>query len=97
MRWGGAILTIDIKGGFEAVQAFSENLKIASISPNLGDSRTIITHPASTTHSKLPTAEKAKVGITEGLVRIAVGLEDVEDLLADFEQALAKIEVMAEV
>lgn len=96
MRWGGAILTIDVKGGFEAVQTFSEHLKIASISPNLGDSRTIITHPASTTHSKLPADEKAKVGITEGLVRIAVGLEAVEDLIADFEQALAKIEVMAE-
>ncbi|MFN8355470.1 MAG: aminotransferase class I/II-fold pyridoxal phosphate-dependent enzyme [Spirosomataceae bacterium] len=91
MRWGGAILTIDIKGGFDAVQAFSENLKIASISPNLGDVRTIITHPASTTHSKLPAAEKAQVGITEGLVRIAVGLEAVEDLIADFEQALIKV------
>lgn len=90
MRFGGAILTIDIKGGFEAVQAFSQSLKIASISPNLGDARTIITHPASTTHAKLPPDEKAKVGITAGLVRIAVGLESAEDLLKDIEQALMR-------
>jgi O-succinylhomoserine sulfhydrylase len=90
MRWGGAILTIDLKYGFEQVNVFSQALKIASISPNLGDTRTIITHPASTTHSKLTTDQKAEVGITEGLVRIAVGLEAIEDLIADFEQALQK-------
>ena len=87
---GGAILTIDIKGGFEMVNEFSKNLKIASISPNLGDTRTIITHPASTTHSKLSVEQRLEVGITEGLVRIAVGLEAVEDLIADFEEALEK-------
>jgi O-succinylhomoserine sulfhydrylase len=88
MKYGGGILTIDIKGGFEKVVAFSKALKIASISPNLGDSRTIITHPASTTHSKLPAEEKAALGITNGLVRIAVGLESIDDLKADFLQAL---------
>ncbi|WP_395784383.1 trans-sulfuration enzyme family protein [Aquirufa sp.] len=88
MKYGGGILTIDIKGGFEKVVAFSKTLKIASISPNLGDSRTIITHPASTTHSKLPAEEKAALGITNGLVRIAVGLESIDDLKADFLQAL---------
>jgi len=92
MKYGGGILTIDIKGGFEKVVAFSKQLKIASISPNLGDSRTIITHPASTTHSKLPAEEKAALGITEGLVRIAVGLESIEDLKADFLQALNAIQ-----
>ena len=90
MKMGGAILTIDVKGGFEIVNEMSKYLKIASISPNLGDTRTIITHPASTTHSKLSAAQKAEVGITDGLVRIAVGLEAVEDLIADFEQALEK-------
>ncbi|MES2795499.1 MAG: aminotransferase class I/II-fold pyridoxal phosphate-dependent enzyme [Bacteroidota bacterium] len=94
MKMGGAIVTIDVKGGFEAVNEMSKHLKIASISPNLGDSRTIITHPASTTHSKLPAADRAEVGITEGLVRIAVGLESVEDLIEDFEQALAKVGVL---
>lgn len=91
MKYGGGILTLDIKGGFEKVVAFSKLLKIASISPNLGDSRTIITHPASTTHSKLPAEEKAALGITDGLVRVAVGLESIEDLKADFLQALNQI------
>jgi O-succinylhomoserine sulfhydrylase len=91
MKYGGGILTIDIKGGFEKVIAFSKLLKIASISPNLGDTRTIITHPASTTHSKLPAEEKTSLGITDGLVRIAVGLESLEDLKEDFLQALNQI------
>ncbi|MEY2760920.1 MAG: O-acetylhomoserine (thiol)-lyase [Bacteroidota bacterium] len=91
MKYGGGILTIDIKGGFEKVIALSKLLKIASISPNLGDTRTITTHPASTTHSKLPAEEKAALGITNGLVRIAVGLESIEDLKADFLQALNQI------
>lgn len=91
MNFGGGILTLDIKGGFEKVVAFSKLLKIASISPNLGDTRTIITHPASTTHAKLPAEEKASLGITEGLVRVAVGLESIEDLKADFIQALNQI------
>jgi O-succinylhomoserine sulfhydrylase len=88
MKLGGAILTIDIKGGFEAVNLFSQKLQIASISPNLGDSRTIITHPASTTHARLTIDERKLVGITDGLVRIAVGLEALEDLIKDFKQAL---------
>jgi O-succinylhomoserine sulfhydrylase len=91
MKYGGGILTLDIKGGFEKVVAFSKLLNIVSISPNLGDSRTIMTHPASTTHSKLPAEEKAALGITDGLVRIAVGLESIEDLKADFLQALNQI------
>jgi O-succinylhomoserine sulfhydrylase len=91
MKYGGGILTIDIKGGFEKVVAFSKHLNIASISPNLGDTRTIITHPASTTHAKIAADEKAALGITEGLVRIAVGLESIEDLKADFIQALNAI------
>ncbi|MFL0205737.1 aminotransferase class I/II-fold pyridoxal phosphate-dependent enzyme [Aquirufa sp. 2-AUSEE-184A6] len=91
MKYGGGILTIDVKGGFEKVVAMSKLLKIASISPNLGDTRTIITHPASTTHSKLPAEEKASLGITDGLVRVAVGLESIEDLKADFLQALNQI------
>jgi O-succinylhomoserine sulfhydrylase len=88
MKYGGGILTLDIKGGFEKVLAFSKALKIVSISPNLGDTRTILTHPASTTHSKISPEDRAAVGITEGLVRIAVGLEDIEDLKADFLNAL---------
>jgi len=88
MKYGGGILTLDLKGGFDKVLAFSKALKIVSISPNLGDTRTILTHPASTTHSKISPEDRAAVGITEGLVRIAVGLEDIEDLKADFLNAL---------
>jgi O-succinylhomoserine sulfhydrylase len=88
MRMGGAILTMDIKGGFEAVNKFSQALNIVSISPNLGDTRTIFTHPASTTHAKVSVEDKKIVGITDGLVRIAVGLEDVNDLLNDIKGAL---------
>jgi O-succinylhomoserine sulfhydrylase len=91
MKYGGGILTLDIKGGFEKVVAFSKALKIVSISPNLGDSRTIITHPASTTHAKIAADEKVALGITDGLVRVAVGLESIEDLKADFLQALNAI------
>jgi O-succinylhomoserine sulfhydrylase len=92
MKYGGGILTLDIKGGFEKVVAFSKALKIASISPNLGDSRTIITHPASTTHAKIAAEEKVTLGITDGLVRVAVGLESIDDLKADFLQALNAIQ-----
>ena len=91
MKYGGGILTIDIKGGFDKVNEFSKLLKIASISPNLGDSRTIITHPASTTHAKISAEDKVALGITAGLVRVAVGLESIEDLKADFIQALNQI------
>jgi O-succinylhomoserine sulfhydrylase len=91
MKMGGAIVTIDVKGGFEAVNEMSKHLKIASISPNLGDTRTIITHPASTTHSKLSPKDRGEVGITDGLVRIAVGLESIDDLIADFEEALVRV------
>lgn len=91
MKFGGGILTLDLKGGYDKVVAFSKALNIVSVSPNLGDTRTILTHPASTTHSKISAEDKTAVGITEGLVRIAVGLEDIEDLKADFLNALASL------
>jgi O-succinylhomoserine sulfhydrylase len=91
MKYGGGIITIDIKGGFEKVNAFSKQLKFITISSNLGDSRTIMTHPGSTTHSKLSVEDKAEVGITDGLVRISVGLEHIDDLIEDITQALNKL------
>ncbi len=91
MKYGGGILTIDIKGGFETVKQFSKHLTIISISPNLGDTRTIMTHPASTTHSKLSVEDRKAVGITDGLVRIAVGLEHIDDLKSDILNALNQI------
>ena len=87
MSAGGGIITIDLEGGFDRVSAFMKALKIPSLSANLGDTRTIITNPYTTTHSKLKPEEKASLGITEGLIRISVGLEDVEDLIEDFTQA----------
>lgn len=88
MKAGGAILTIELEGGFERISAFMKTLKIVSLSSNLGDTRTIITNPYTTTHSKLTPADKQALGITEGLIRVSVGLEDVEDLIEDFTHAI---------
>ena len=88
MSNGGGIITFDLKGGIEAGRKFLNSLKMLSMTNNLGDSRTIASHPASTTHSKLTEAERAAVGITPGLVRLSVGLEHPDDVLADILQAL---------
>jgi len=84
MKSGGAIVTIELDGGFERVSAFMKHIKIASLSSNLGDSRTIITNPATTTHNKLSSEDRSSLGITDGLIRVSVGLEDVNDLIEDF-------------
>lgn len=89
MSAGGAIVTIELEGGFERVSAFFDALRIPTLSSNLGDSRTIVTNPNTTTHAKLKPDEKAALGITPGLIRISVGLEAIEDLIADFTQAIA--------
>ncbi|TFV94640.1 aminotransferase class I/II-fold pyridoxal phosphate-dependent enzyme [Algoriphagus kandeliae] len=90
MSQGGGILTLQLKGGLTRVQRFIDQLEMISITANLGDSRTIITHPASTTHSKLSEEERLRVGITDGLVRVSVGLEHPEDILSDIEKALER-------
>lgn len=89
MKLGGNIVAFEIKGGIEAGRAFLDKIKLCSLSPNLGDTRTIVTHPASTTHSKLTVEERLAVSITDGLVRVSVGLETVADVIADLEQALS--------
>ena len=88
MGSGGTVLAIEIKGGQEASFAFLNRLKIAVISNNLGDAKSIATHPATTTHQRLPDDQKAALGITDGLIRFSVGLEDQEDLLVDIVAAL---------
>jgi O-succinylhomoserine sulfhydrylase len=88
MGSGGTVLAIEIKGGQEASFAFLNRLKIAVISNNLGDAKSIATHPATTTHQRLPDDQKAALGITDGLIRFSVGLEDQEDLLVDILAAL---------
>jgi O-succinylhomoserine sulfhydrylase len=87
MKHGGGLVTFEIKGGLNQGRNFLNALKMISHTPNLGDTRTIAIHPASTTHSKLTDAERAAVGITPGLIRIAVGLENIEDIIADIDQA----------
>jgi O-succinylhomoserine sulfhydrylase len=89
MRLGGGLVTFEIKGGLDQGRKFLNSLKMISHTPNLGDTRTIAIHPASTTHSKLTDEERAQVGIMPGLIRIAVGLEDVNDIIKDIEQAIA--------
>ncbi|GAB3359957.1 O-succinylhomoserine sulfhydrylase [Arachidicoccus ginsenosidivorans] len=91
MKAGGGIVCFEIKGGIAAGAKFMDSLELLSLTPNLGDSRSIASHPASTTHGKLTEEERAKVGITPGLIRISVGLEHPDDILYDIEQALAKI------
>ncbi len=88
MKAGGGILTLTVKGGLQRAQRFIDKLQMISITPNLGDSRSIVTHPASTTHSKLSAEERQKVGITDGLIRLSVGLEHYEDILQDVERSL---------
>jgi O-succinylhomoserine sulfhydrylase len=88
MSQGGGIVVLVVKGGLEAGRKFLNGVTMSSHSANLGDTRTIVTHPASTTHSKLSAAERAAVGISDGLVRISVGLEHADDIIADLEGAL---------
>lgn len=88
MRQGGGIVTFELAGGLESGRKFLDAIKMISLSSNLGDSRSIVTHPASTTHSKLSEAERESVGITPGLIRISVGLEHIDDIIEDVKQAL---------
>ncbi|MEO8773804.1 MAG: aminotransferase class I/II-fold pyridoxal phosphate-dependent enzyme [Gelidibacter sp.] len=91
MKQGGNIVAFEVKGGIEAGRKFLNNLKMLSLSANLGDTRSIATHPASTTHSKLSEADRLETGISDGLVRISVGLEHVDDIIADLKQALENL------
>jgi O-succinylhomoserine sulfhydrylase len=91
MQDGGGIVCFELKGGLEAGRKFLDELKMLSLTANLGDTRSIASHPASTTHAKLTEEERQTVGITPGLIRISVGLENKNDILADILQALDKV------
>ncbi len=91
MGSGGTLVTFDLKGGKEAAFRFMNALEIIKISNNLGDAKSIATHPTTTTHQRLPQAQKDKLGITPGLIRLSVGLEDPRDLIADLHAALDAI------
>lgn len=88
MKNGGGIICFELKGGLEAGRNFLDKLKMLSLTANLGDTRTIASHPASTTHAKLTEQERVETGITPGLIRISVGLEHIDDIKADVLQAL---------
>ncbi len=91
MKNGGGIFCFELKGGIEAGRKFLDNLKMLSLTANLGDTKSIASHPASTTHAKLTPEERAKINITPGLIRISVGLEYWEDIFEDIDQALASV------
>lgn len=88
MSGGGTLVSFELKGGKEAAFRFMDALRVIDISNNLGDAKSLITHPATTTHMRVPAEERAKLGIGEGAVRLSVGLEDVEDLVEDIAAAL---------
>uniref|UniRef100_UPI003510F73B trans-sulfuration enzyme family protein n=1 Tax=Winogradskyella sp. TaxID=1883156 RepID=UPI003510F73B len=90
MKLGGTIVAFEVKGGIEAGRKFLNSLQFLSLSANLGDTRTIVTHPASTTHAKIPEDVRLETGITAGLIRVSVGLEHPEDIINDLKQALEK-------
>jgi O-succinylhomoserine sulfhydrylase len=90
MKAGGGVVTFIVKGGVERGRKFLNSVTMASHTANLGDARTIITHPASTTHSKLSDEDRAAVGILPGLIRISVGLEHIDDIISEISAALDK-------
>ncbi|GGF81352.1 trans-sulfuration enzyme family protein [Wenyingzhuangia marina] len=88
MLKGGSIVAFEVEGGVEGGRNFFDNIKMCSLSANLGDTRTIVTHPASTTHAKVEPEVKKAVNITDGMVRCSLGLEHIDDIIADIKQAL---------
>ena len=89
MSGGSTLICFDVKGGKPAAFAFENALDVIKISNNLGDAKSLITHPATTTHKNLTDEARAELGIDPGTVRLSVGLEDVEDLIEDIDRALA--------
>jgi O-acetylhomoserine (thiol)-lyase len=84
----GGLVTFGIKGGFEAGKTLIDSLKVFSLLANIGDAKSLVIHPASTTHQQLSAAEQADAGVTPELVRLSVGIEDIRDLIADLDQAI---------
>src|SRR3990172_3253386 len=90
MKHGGGLVSFELKGGLKRAKKFIDSLKLVSITSNLGDTRTTVTNPATTTHSKLSEEERRESGITPGLIRVSVGLEHIDDIIADFEDAILR-------
>ena len=87
----GAVLTFGVKGGYESGRTFINSVELASHLANVGDAKTLVIHPASTTHQQLSDDEQASSGVTESLIRVSVGIEHIDDIIADFDQSLSKI------
>jgi methionine-gamma-lyase len=85
------MMSFEVKGGLEAGKKVMDNVHLALLAVSLGGIETLIQHPASMTHSKIPKAEKEAAGITDGLVRLSVGIEDVDDIIADLDHALSMV------
>ena len=88
MKNGGGLVTFEVKGGLEQGRRFLDALQMLSLSANLGDTRSIATHPASTTHAKMTADARQDAGISDGLIRISAGLEHIDDIIADIDHAL---------
>lgn len=97
MKKGGGVLSFVISGGLERGRKFLNSVKMASMSANLGDSRTIVTHPASTTHAKLSEEDRQATGIVPGLIRVSAGLEDIDDIIEDINQAIEVSKLVSKV
>jgi len=91
MTAGGTVVTFEVTGGKDAAFSVMNAFELIAISNNLGDSKSLVTHPATTTHMRIGADERAKLGITDGVIRLSVGLEDVEDLKDDLSRALGTI------
>jgi len=89
MEGGGGVVTFEVSGGKAAAYRVANALKLIDISNNLGDTKSLITHPATTTHQRLSSEARAALGVTDSMMRLSVGLEDPADLCEDLEQALA--------
>jgi len=89
-KGGGAVFSFGIQGGYDAGRAFIDNVKLFSHLANVGDARSLVIHPSSTTHQQLKAAEQEAAGVTPDMVRISIGLEDLDDILWDLDQALEK-------
>ena len=89
MSCGGSVVSFDLPDGKRSAFAFLDALELIDISNNLGDAKSLVTHPATTTHQRLSLEERAHLGIGEGLVRLSVGLEDAGDIISDLDRALA--------
>jgi len=88
MSGGGTVVTFDLQGGKAAAFRFCNALQLIDVSNNLGDSKSLVTHPATTTHMRIGPEERARLGIGDGTIRLSIGLEDAEDLIEDLSVAL---------